>query len=253
MSKFTEACRKACVYPGKLLATFSVLECARYILAYFFNQEVLEVRSKAFPRPFWIRPRGTDIRVAYEIFTKAELSMEWPLPNSPRTIIDGGANVGYATLALKERWPKSSVIAVEPDASNFAILKRNCSSLNEIKLVMKGIWGTSCRLRVRPESTKEAWALQFEPVLDESGWGIPAESVPTLLAQFPDGHCDLLKLDIEGAETNIFQQSDLGWINQVSVILIETHGQAASDAIQAAAHKFALKSRPVGEKLMLWH
>ena len=228
-------------------------ECVRFIIAYLRDQELLELRSKKFPRPFWIRPRGTDIRVAYEIFTNAELSMEWPLRNPPKTIIDGGANVGYATMALKERWPESSIIAVEPDADNFVILKRNCSSLSEIKLLQKGIWGTPCRLRVRPGSTKEAWALQFEPVLGESGGGIPAESVPTLLAQIPGGHCDLLKLDIEGAETSVFQQPDLSWINNVSVILLETHGQVASDAVQAAAGTFALKARKVGEKIMLWH
>jgi FkbM family methyltransferase len=253
MSQFTEKCRKTFVYPGKLLATFSIRECARFLIAYFRNQELLEIRSKNFPWPFWLRPRGTDIRVAYEIFTNAELSMEWPLPHPPRTIIDGGANVGYATMALKERWPESSIIAVEPDAANFAILKRNCSSLSEIKLVQKGIWGASCRLRVRPGSTKEAWALQFEPVFGESCEGILAESIPTLLAQIPGGHCDLLKLDIEGAEISIFQQTDLCWINNVSVILLETHGEAARDAVQAVARKFALKSRKVGEKLMLWH
>ena len=253
MSQLTEACRKACVYPGKLLATFSVWECARFIIAYFRNQELLEIRSRKFPWPFWLRPRGTDIRVAYEIFTNAELSMEWPLPNPPQTIIDGGANVGYATLALKQRWPESSIIAVEPDAGNFAILKLNCSSLSEIQLVQKGIWGTSCRLRVRPGSTNEAWALQFEPMPGESGVGIPAESIPTLLAHIPGGHCDLLKLDIEGAETSVFQQNDLSWVNDVSVILLETHGQAAREAVQAVAGTFALKSRRVGEKIMLWH
>lgn len=252
MSRLPELCRKACVYPGKLLATFSVVECARYIIAYLLNQEVLKVRSRKFPRPFLLRPRGTDIRVAYEIFTNAELSMEWPLPNPPRTIIDGGANVGYATMALKERWPESAIIAVEPDAANFAILERNCSSLSSVELVQKGIWGTSCRLRVRPGSTAEAWALQFEPVPSEAE-GIPAESIPMLLDQLPGGYCDLLKLDIEGAETNVFQQNDLNWINKVSVILIETHSELAEDAVQEAADKFALKSRQVGEKLMLWH
>ncbi len=241
------------MYPGKLLATFNIRECARFIIAYFRNQELLEIRSKNFPWPFWLRPRGTDIRVAYEIFTTAELSMEWPLPDPPQMIIDGGANVGYATLALKARWPDSSIIAVEPDAGNFAILKRNCASLSSIQLVEKGIWGASCLLRVRPESKREAWALQFEPVTNGGEGGIPAESIPTLLAQIPSGHCDLLKLDIEGAETNVFQQNDLSWINKVSVILIETHGPSASDAVQAAANKFALKSRQVGEKLMLWH
>jgi FkbM family methyltransferase len=156
-------------------------------------------------------------------------------------------------MALKERWPESAIIAVEPDASNFAILERNCSSLSSVELVQKGIWGTSCRLRVRPGSTAEAWALQFEPSVGEGSGGVAAESVPMLLAQIPGGHCDLLKLDIEGAETNVFRQNDLSWIDSVSVILIETHSSAASDAVQAAANKFALKSRQVGEKLMLWH
>jgi len=253
MSRFTETCRKTFVYPGKLLATFSIRECARFLIAYLLNQQLLEIRSKKFPWPFWLRPRTSDIRVAYEIFTNAELSMEWPLPNPPKTIIDGGANVGYATMAFKERWPESSIVAVEPDADNFAILKRNCASLSSIELVRKGIWGTTCRLRVRPGSPTENWGWQFEPDTSETAEGIPAESIPMLLARFPKSHCDLLKLDIEGGETNVFQQEDLSWLNRVSVILIETHGQAATEVVQAVSHRFALKSMPVGEKLMLWH
>jgi FkbM family methyltransferase len=50
--------------------------------------------------------------------------MSWPLAQEPKTIIDGGANVGYASLAFKRRWPEAYVLAIEPDSANLALLQK---------------------------------------------------------------------------------------------------------------------------------
>src|ERR1700730_7986688 len=48
------------------------------------------------------------------------------LSNGQRPIIiDAGANIGLATLWFKAQYPKATVIAIEPDTENFAVLKEN--------------------------------------------------------------------------------------------------------------------------------
>jgi len=178
--------------------------------------------------------------------------MPWPLAEPPVAIIDGGANVGYATLALKHRWPEASVIAVEPDADNFAVLQKNTADLHSVSLVQRGIWGTRCSLCVKPDPCAAAWSLQFEPVPETTPGGTPSETVPNLIELFSGNHCDLLKLDIEGAELNVFSQADLSWIERVSVILIEIHSDAAERAVLNAAKCYNLLVAQAGEKVMLY-
>jgi len=40
-------------------------------------------------------------------------------------IIDGGANVGLSVLYFKELYPRSQIVAFEPDDDIFSVLERN--------------------------------------------------------------------------------------------------------------------------------
>jgi FkbM family methyltransferase len=252
MKSITATIRKLFVYPGKLLATFGPAQSLVFIWKYALGDSPIRIQTAVFPTPVWLRPRSTDVRVVYELFTTKELEMPWPLKQSPRSIIDGGANVGYATMAFKNRWPAAYVLGVEPDHENFAILEKNCQGLSKVALVMCGIWGSQCSLGARLDSTKSAWGLQFEPVPDGTTGSIRARTVSSLIDLLPEKHCDLLKLDIEGAESDVFSQADLDWIKRVSVILIETHGREARKIVVAVASTWGFEISPVGEKIMLW-
>jgi predicted O-methyltransferase YrrM len=43
----------------------------------------------------------------------------------PKYILDAGANAGFSTLLFKLLWPDATVVSLEPDPSNFDMLKRN--------------------------------------------------------------------------------------------------------------------------------
>jgi len=121
-----------------------------------------------------------------------------------------------------------------------------------VPLVQRGIWGTRCSLRVKPDPNAAAWSLQFEPVPETTPGSTPSETVPNLIERCPGNHCDLLKLDIEGAELNVFSQPNLSWIERVSVILNEIHGDAAEQAVLEAAERYNLSVDQAGEKIMLY-
>jgi hypothetical protein len=86
---------------------------------------------------------------------------------------------------------------------------------------------------------------------DNTPGSVASDTVPALIDLLPGKHCDLLKLDIEGAELGVFTMPDLSWIERVSVILIETHGAEARNAVNFAASLFGMKIEQVGEKVML--
>ncbi len=48
--------------------------------------------------------------------------------------------------------------------------------------------------------------------------------MPSLLRLTPDGRVDLLKIDIEGAEVELFRDGSTAWLAQVRNIVIELHG-----------------------------
>lgn len=46
-----------------------------------------------------------------------------PLPPHPAT--RAGGNAGFSSLLFKLLWPGATVVALEPDPSNYAVLQRN--------------------------------------------------------------------------------------------------------------------------------
>ena len=240
-------------YPVRLLRTISVTQIMRLLLAKLKKRQFMQIQPRACRNRVWLRPNSTDIKVLYGIFGRGELDMEWPLDHHPCRIIDAGANVGYATIAMKQRWPDAQIIAVEPDPDNFAMLKKNCEELPGVSLVQAGIWSKECRLQVRPASRRGgAWALSFEEMPNEANEGIPALTISGLLDKFNWQHCDLLKVDVEGAEEEIFAAGDLAWILQIRTILVETHGAKAEEVIRRVSKHFKFESGISGEKVFLW-
>src|SRR5262249_25696222 len=131
------------------------------------------------------------------------------------------------------------------------LLRKNCADLQGFNSLQCGIWSESCVLHVRSESAGSAWGLQFEPVPGASD-GVAGHSVATLIDLLPGKYCDLLKLDIEGAETEVFSEGSLDWISRAAVILVETHGELARNVVTRVAEARGFHIAPVGDKIMLW-
>lgn len=135
-------------------------------------------------------------------------------------VIDAGANIGASAAFFALAIPDARVIAVEPEAANFELLGRNTRGL-DVRCLQAALG--SARGYVHLHDTGEgAWAFRTEPAPDETG--IPCRTVPDLLAEFggPEWFPFLVKLDIEGAEQDVFR-GETGWVRQVPVLAIELH------------------------------
>ena len=68
------------------------------------------------------------------------------------------------------------------------------------------------------------WAYQFEYAAENRNSAVPAHSVPSIMDKFGWAGIDILKMDIEGTEKEIFEAGNVAeWSSKVGVFVIELH------------------------------
>ncbi|MGQ9589948.1 MAG: FkbM family methyltransferase [Planctomycetota bacterium] len=171
-------------------------------------------------RPIHLRCGTTDAAVFEQVFIRDPFR-DW-LKFPPEVIVDAGAYIGLTSLYLASLFPQAKIFALEIDASNFALLKRNVADCKNIFPLHKALWYERALLTVEnPDAL--AWSYRGAPCIDEGGPSVPAIDIPDLLAQIEADTIDLLKIDIEGAERELFSQHSDRWIGRVRAIAVELH------------------------------
>jgi FkbM family methyltransferase len=139
----------------------------------------------------------------------------------PSVIVDGGANAGYSSLFFACKFPEARILAVEPSESNYRILVKNISAYPKIEPVNAALWPTEATLVIE-NPQDEPWEFRMKQADDGTIDGVSSISMNDVL-QRVNAPVDLLKLDIEGAEKQLFDSPDLTWMDQVHSIAIELH------------------------------
>ncbi len=138
--------------------------------------------------------------------------------NSPTPyIIDAGANIGLSVLYFKKFYPTSHIFAFEPDDEIFSILRRNVqkSGYKNIECVCRALSSKETSLGFMSEGSFAGRIARNNDRQDKV--------VQTLrLRNYLDRRVDLLKLNIEGAETEVLEDcSDL--LGSVDNLVVEYH------------------------------
>jgi FkbM family methyltransferase len=137
---------------------------------------------------------------------------------SPSTIVDAGAHIGMASILFALKYPAARIIAVEPEASNFAALVRNTAPYKAITPIHAALWRENGEVTLGPSNVHPKGAFQ---IVENGKQRVRAITMDTLLSESGISSIDLLKVDIEGAELEVFKCCH--WIENVSVIAIELH------------------------------
>ena len=90
------------------------------------------------------RTAGTsDLDVFGQVFSGDEYASVSDLENVS-FVIDGGANVGYSAAYFLSCYPAATVVSIEPDPENAALLRRNLAPYGERSVVIEGaLWSTA--------------------------------------------------------------------------------------------------------------
>ncbi len=187
-----------------------------------------------------IRPGSSDVDVYKAVFLEQKYQNP-EIIHDVGTVFDLGANIGLTTVYFAQKYPKARIIAVEPDIANFRLLQRNTMTYSNVVAVNSAVWpdDTMVRLR-RTDPSGQAlgeWGYQTEAVAPGELADVTATSMSTLMKRYDVQTIDLLKMDIEGAELDVFGADTDGWLSLTRYIVIETHERFRAGADQAVTCK----------------
>jgi FkbM family methyltransferase len=189
-----------------------------------------------------LRGLSSDAATFIQIFLRGDLDFDVP-GEAPRTIVDVGANIGLASLYLARRFPRARIVAVEFEADNFRQLQRNTAGHTNIACVHAGLWPTDGLVAVaNPTAAKWAHVPTAAPAGTHNEESVRAISMATLMAEHGLESIDLLKIDIEGSEYELFETAP-EWMQQVKTVAIELHDHLRPGA--GTRFLAALRSRPL--------
>jgi FkbM family methyltransferase len=222
------------------------------------------VKWRLWPRqvahPLHARLRGSsDLSVFEQTFIVQEYSCLRDL-REPLRVLDLGANVGFTAAYFLSIFPRASLIAVEPDEGNLAICRTNLLPYGERARVLPGaVWSQPATLRLIKGTFGDGreWATQVGALLGASTKKgraslrgevqVQAWDVGSIIDINGGGMVDLLKIDIERAEIEVFGESAASWLPRVRNICIELHGRDCEEVFFAALWDFDYELERSGE------
>jgi FkbM family methyltransferase len=207
------------------------------------------VRARGFATPIHYRPGTSDAIVLEQIFEDRQYGLLLGR-HDVRFIVDCGANIGAASLLLLERYPAAQLIAVEPDAGNMIVCKKNLAPFgSRARFVESGIWSSDVGLVVeRGEyGDGQAWSFRVRPCRPGEAPEVHGVSLGSLMREHNFPRIDLLKMDIERSELEVFTQNDLEWLSRTRVLAIELHDAECRKAFDQVVAKLPHCVRERGE------
>jgi FkbM family methyltransferase len=191
----------------------------------------IRIHLNAGARQVFLRRATSDIQCLDKVFICNEYVM--PFKISPRVIVDAGANIGLATVYYANKYPDARILSIEPEPANFQMLKRNCAGLRNVTLMQAAIWPEKAALRFENSET-EPWAFSVTDAgSDKAGSSVDAITMEEVLQHLGADQIDLLKVDIEGSELQLFSRGAERWIDRVEAIVIELHDRYRPGCAQA--------------------
>lgn len=166
-------------------------------------------------------------------------------------ILDCGANIGLSVIYFKRLYPRCRVVAFEADPNIFSALETNVHSfaLNTVTLRNEAVWNRDGRVKFHLEGGASGrvvdhggrGATQSSPLVE-----VRAKRLRNLLGEV--GRVDFLKIDIEGAETEVLLDcaEELGAVENLFVEYHSVVGQPQTlvevlDVIRRAGFRYFLR------------
>ena len=183
----------------------------------------LDFIFKGISRDLYLRVYAGDFDIFYEVLYHECYNVKTFLNFDVRTIVDLGSNIGLAAVYFSAYFPDSFIICVEPDITNFNLLKKNLASEIKSKKVacLNAAIGSKDGLgNLKPGRFRHNTQVDTA----ESGKNpVKVISINRLMEDYNLENIDLLKIDIEGGERELFS-GNLEWLTATKSVLIEFHG-----------------------------
>lgn len=168
----------------------------------------------------WVRDIfSVDVEVLKEVFINDVYDRTNLALPSNAIVVDIGANIGSFSAAVHFQYPNAVVSSYEPHPISFLLLKKNAPFATTYQKAVMGKSGV-----VQIQNLGPSMSRRIVP----SG-GIPVEAV-TLDDVLKDLLVvDLLKVDVEGSEYDIFNNTSPQTLEKIRKIFVEVHAKEERD------------------------
>lgn len=208
------------------------------------------IRPKGYRHAIGLRGLTSDPVIFYNIFCVGG----YPVVNLTKihAVVDAGANAGYFSVFAAHHYPHAHIVSIEPEDSNFALLSSNVKLYSSVVCIKAGLWSEEGMIRI-DDIEAEKWSFKCKSVNSDekhAGKAIPAITIGALLREHDWPSIDILKMDIEGGEREVFSAHDTSWLSKVRVLICELHPGCWRSFFEALkAHEY--DCRQVGENIVV--
>lgn len=179
----------------------------------------------------WLRTFSGDLFVFHEIFLGKCYHIPHPWQHNIQVVVDLGANIGLSTLFYESLFSGVHYTCVEPDNQNVVLLKQNLAALNDRATIISGAVSVHSGYETF-HSSPWSWGGYLNKQENE-GCRVQCYTMEEILAMSHiHTNVDLLKVDIEGAECDIFSKNN-NWLSRVRMIITELHHPCTIEKFQA--------------------
>jgi FkbM family methyltransferase len=189
-----------------------------------------------------LRPYCGDLFVFHEVFLDGCYHIPPAWAGDVRVVVDLGANVGMTTLYLARAFPDARFVCVEPDAHNASILRHNVSWLKDRARVLEGAVSDEPGEALF-DSSDHSWGGKLLRQGETGGHAVRCFTMDEIMAAYHLDTIDILKVDIEGAEEQLFGGAG-EWLSKVKLIVIELHGVYSIERFQLDVARYGFKVLP---------
>lgn len=205
------------------------------------SQKLHAIDKKLLKSPIYLRIPSSDILTYWQVFVDNEYKVN--VNREPKVIIDAGANIGLASIYFSNLFPSSTIIALEPEQSNFEILQKNIAPYKNIIAVQAALWNENKKINLVDPGLGNSGFMTESNTDGQNTFGaqihqIAGMTVNRIMEEYQLDYIDLFKIDIEGAEHEVFLSS-ADWIQNVGSMIVELHermkpgcNQSFNDAVK---------------------
>lgn len=184
-----------------------------------------------------IRKKSTDFLVFEQVILNQEYKPFLELikkysQNKGLNLVDAGSNVGFASLYLNEHLNINRIVSIEPSKENIKNLKENfhSNSITNIHIYETGLWEKKTRLKLDTNFRDgREWSLRLIETNENDPDGFDCISIENIFNDENIEIIDILKIDIEGGEKEVFKafEKDNSILSKIKFIAIEIHDEVA--------------------------
>lgn len=193
---------------------------------------IADVSLPGYRAPVALRVNTSDIKVFDQVFVSQQYSEDCGI--KPTFILDCGAHIGLTAVYFAAKYPDATICAVEADAVNYELLRRNTAPYENVRPVHGALWGENELLRVS-NADGDTWTPTVgRTTADSRENRVEGYTIERLMAEHGARHIDVLKMDIEGAEFEVFTSPHAAdWMRRTSLIMVELHDRITPGASRA--------------------